>query len=155
MLSFLLANKTVASNKIIDYSNSNCNTSYQKTGVPLKRGLRAPWGLLKCGMLYIKINPTSTGVTVSPISPLSPIEEKKSPLSYIGGQNQPNLLYFIQREWTHIALRMHLCHLPPPKKIVYAPRKIFLYLTVLLQIGLYFKANLSQIWLYFGYLRGV
>ena len=59
MLSFLLANKTVASNKIIDYSNSNCNTSYQKTGVPLKRGLRAPWGLLKCGMLYIKINPTS------------------------------------------------------------------------------------------------
>ena len=35
------------------------------------------------------------GVTVSPISP---IEEKKSPLSYIGGQNQQNLLYFIQRE---------------------------------------------------------
>ena len=55
MLSFLLANKTVAGNKIIDYSNSNCNTSYQKAGVPLKRGLMVPWGLLKCGMLYIKI----------------------------------------------------------------------------------------------------
>ena len=55
MLSFLLANKTVGSSKIIDYSNSNCNTSYQKAGVPLKRGLMVPWGLLKCGMLYIKI----------------------------------------------------------------------------------------------------
>merc|ERR1712239_76016 len=54
------------------------------------------------------------GVTVSPLLVLkSPLLVLKSPLSSRGGQNQPNLLYFIQRELTRIASRMQLCHLPP------------------------------------------
>ena len=46
-------------------------------------------------LLHIGQHGFRSGVTVSPLSPL---EEKKSPLSSRGGQNQPNLLYFIQRE---------------------------------------------------------
>ena len=62
--------------------------------------------------MRILSNMRKAGVTVSPLSPL---EDKKSPLSSRGGQNQPNL-YLIQRNWTRIASRMQLCHLPPPKK---------------------------------------